>query len=276
MKRRYFLYLLWILLPLTAAARVWQLHTVVDTAGFYAGRYASLCTTIEYVLLAVFVAVILLARLGLPKGKENRLVQPPVKSIPLGIASLLLAVSCIPQVIAESRGITATGGGWIGVLLTIVLAVSFTVISACQFTGKAVPFIVVLLPVITEFCRLVTHYAHFNGIAQISENMIHILFLCAFLAFLLSHCRIYAGENANRGIGWCYGCGFAAAVLGICSSLPHLLLLDGQQLLAPIHLGGGLYALIFLWVMAFRPKASHSIPAESITEASQQAGESTT
>ncbi len=257
MKHRHFWIIALCLTPVVCVLRTWQLFAAIDEAGFYKTTYETLCAVLGAAFLAVLAIVIAAARLGLAHtqapGAEKK------QSLWQGLAALALALCCIPQAAIDFTAAANPTAALTGLIPSLILAVSFAVLAALRLGGKPVPFFITVLPVLSEFARLVMRYATFNGVSHVSESVIQILFMCSFLAFLLAHSRFYAGVAPLRGIAWAFGTGAATAVLGVCATLPHLVAGQNQHTLPFVGVGAAIYALTFMGVLA-RPVAKTAEP----------------
>lgn len=241
MKKRLYSIIVLTLLPISVAVRTWQLAKTVDAHGFFLSDYLTVCNLLCALGLAAAAFMLVAGRFFLKEMNKR-----PVKHSPiLGIAALLLAISCIPS------AVTAIDTGLLSMLPSLLGAVSFTVIAALQIQGRTVPFVLSTVPVVGEFIRLILHYSQFNGIARISENVIRILFLCSFLGFCLACCRGYSGIFSDKGMKYAYGAGGCAALFGVLCSLPHWLSGGTITTFSVFALGAAIYAATFVTVSAW-------------------------
>lgn len=254
MKSRLFCAVLLGSLPVAAVIRTWQMSTAVDSVGFYLPQYESVCNIFGYIALALAALFIVAGRFGLNKQVSE---QAPEKSLVLGVAALLLAVSCIPAGVGDwmTQGVKM-------LIPSVLTAVGFTVFAALQMQGRPVPFGVTVIPVVSEFARLVLNYARFNGIARISENVVHILFLCSFMAFCLACCRGYSGIQSQKGLAYAYGTGGCTALFGVLDSVPAWLAGKPFVPFSLLALAAAIYAVTFVLVMDWQKSP---IPAAEST-----------
>lgn len=252
MKHRVYLYFVWLLLPVVTAVRTWELAAAIDSAGFYLERYATLCNVLEYVLLGLILLSLVFGKLVLAKEEKT----PPSRSYLLSFAGIVLAFSAIVQASIDSTA----SGNYLHLIPGLLTAIGFAVMAAGWYQGRKPVFIGAVAPVIGELVRLVISYAHFNGIAQISENIVHILFMCSFLGFCLAHSRVYVGLGQAKGMGWLYGTAAATGVFGLAASLPHWIMGQNQSSLSVIGFGAALFAVAYLSVFILGRKQPEEQP----------------
>ncbi|MBR3844561.1 MAG: hypothetical protein IKM39_03545 [Clostridia bacterium] len=244
MLKRLYLYFVFALVAVATGVRTWELSAAIDPSGFYLPAYETLCQIIGYAALALVVGLLLIGRLSLkPQGE----IFFPKKNPLLGSASLLLMLACVLQGVSDYSSATTDLMGLIGAVTCFATALSYGVIGISLLQGKTVPFGAAALPVVSHLGYLVLQYANFNGIAQISENMIFILFICSFLALLMSQCRILTGINAPKGVAFGYGTATATALFGLCASVPHWIMGQNQFPVSFMGFGAAVYALVFLY-----------------------------
>lgn len=241
MKSRLFCAVLLGSLPVAAVVRTWQLTGAIDSVGFYVPQWESLCNVFGYLALALAALFILAGRFGLMQQVPK---QAPEKSVVLGVAALVLAIACIP----------AGVGDWMAygvkmLIPSVATAVGFTVFAALQMQDRSIPFGITVIPVVSEFLRLILNYARFNGIARMSENVVQILFLCSFMAFCLACCRGYSGIQSQKGLAYAYGTGGCTALFGVLGSVPAWL--SGKPFVpfSLFALAAALYAVTFVLVL---------------------------
>ncbi len=259
MKTRWYLFVLWVFLPIAVVLRTLQHQYAIDEAGFYREPWLTVSNWAGYALLLVVLAGLVVARWGC---KWSSCCQLPQKNLLLGVGSLFVGVSCIPQVIADLSSATTPAQQFFYTLFISLMGISFLSMGVCHLIGRPIPFLLTALPVVGQLFRLYNNYAHFNGVAKISENVITILFLCSFLVFLLSVCRLYSGLNFHKGRTWALGTGAAAAIFGMLSSVPHWFFGEGSPIGTIFSFGAALYALAVTAVLVFG-KAPCCQPAQT-------------
>ncbi|MBQ6818596.1 MAG: hypothetical protein IJP35_03200 [Clostridia bacterium] len=258
MKRKVFTILTCLLTALALGVRLWQVGFVIDDFGFYAASLNTLCTVIDLILLAAVVILGLLARFTLEKSPK----APKKQSLWLGIGSLTLAFFCLPQCYLDAVTAADQKAMVLAVAPSVLTAVCFVMLAACQMRGQRPSYPVVLLPVIGELLRVVVVYTHFNGLSRVTENVVYILFLLSFLLFTMAHFRVYFAADRRKGMAGCYAYGLATAVFGLASTLPHWLMGNHQLPMSYFGFGAAVYALIFMAVNA-RPQTQEALPAPS-------------
>ena len=231
---------------IAAGLRTWQLWVAIDPSGFYFPEYQTLCAGMGYAVVGAVIILLLMGRFAL---KPQTPVALPKKSPVLGGAGLLLTVACVLQGALDYSSATVDVLGLAAFVACFLAAVGFGVTGMCLMQGKSVPFGAAALPVVSQLGYLILQYANFNGISQISENIIFILFICSFLAFTLSGCRIISGVDSPKGVAFGYGTATATALFGICASLPHWIMGQNQYPLSFIGFGAGVYALAYLFAL---------------------------
>ncbi len=258
MKRKVFTILTCLLTALALGVRLWQVGFVIDDFGFYAPSLNTLCTVIDLILLAAVVILGLLARFTLESSPK----APKKQSLWLGIGSLTLAFFCLPQCYIDAVTAADQKAMVLAVAPSVLTAVCFVMLAACQMRGQRPSYPVVLLPVIGELLRVVVIYTHFNGLSRVTENVVYILFLLSFLSFTMAHFRVYFAADRRKGMAGCYAYGLATAVFGLASTLPHWLMGNHQLPMSYFGFGAAVYALIFMAVNA-RPQTQEALPAPS-------------
>ena len=246
MKRSVIFYMFWPFLITLLSVRIWQVCVVIDQSGFYLPGYASLGNGLDLVFWGVVFALALIARLALKGGDP----APVLKSRGLGIASLVLAVFCIPQALSDYQLAANQTAMVLGLLPSVLTAVSFVVMGSCRFAGKKIPFGASILPAASELVRVIWVYTHFNGISRISENVVYILFLVSFVSFCTCHCRVHFASDRRKGMNGCYAFGICTGVFGLLSTLPHWLFGHNVLPLSFLGMGAAVYAVAFMAVNA--------------------------
>ena len=231
---------------IAAGLRTWQLSAAIDQSGFYLPQYETLCNIMGYVTLGIVLVLLIVGRVAL---KPKAPVALPKKNPVLGAAGLLLTVACVLQGALDYSCASTDVMGLLAFVACLITAAGFGVMGMCQLQGKTVPFGAVALPVISHLGYLVVQYANFNGISQISENVIFILFICSFLALTLCQCRLVSGVDSPKGVAFGYGTAAATALFGLCASLPHWIMGQNQYPLSFIGFGAGVYALVYLFTL---------------------------
>ena len=244
MLNRVYTYLVLVVTLVATGLRTWQLSVAIDQSGFYLPAYESLCQIMGYVTLALVLILILVGRIAL---KPKTPVAFQKKNPLLGAAALLLTVACVLQGALDYSSATVDVMGLFAFVTCFLTAAGFGVMGMCMMQGKTVPFGAAALPVVSHLGYLVLQYANFNGISQISENIIFILFICAFLALALSGCRIISGVDSPKGVAFGYGTAAATALFGFCASVPHWIMGQNQFPLSFMGFGAGVYALVYLF-----------------------------
>ncbi len=244
MLNRIYTYLVLLITLIATGLRTWQLRVAIDQSGFYLPQYETLCNIMGYATLGIVVAFILIGRFAL---KPQTPVALPKKNPVLGAAGLLLTVACVLQGALDYSSASTDVMGLLAFVACFITATGFGVMGMCLMQGKTVPFGAAALPVVSHLGYLIIQYANFNGISQISENVIFILFICSFLAFTLTQCRLVSGVDSPKGVAFGYGTAAATALFGFCASVPHWIMGQNQYPLSFIGFGAGVYALIYLF-----------------------------
>jgi hypothetical protein len=242
MKHRIYAALLSVFLPMAMIARIWQATNAMDDAGFYLPEYSKICGYMNHIALVICLLFLLAGRFWL---NHRTAVTLPKKSILMGVGATVLAVSCVPQGMYDLLFATTENQQMISMVLTGILCVCFVVVAIGFFTGRSIAFAALALPVVARFGSLIFGYAQYNGIAQISENIISILFSCSFLIFCLAHCRGFAEIEQEKGNGWLFGSAALTAIFGFLTSVPYCL--EPKEAFPAIGLGAAVYALLFLY-----------------------------
>lgn len=236
-----------IVIAIGTGLRTWQLAATIDKSGFYLPQYQTLCNTLGYVFLAIIIAFLVIGRLIL---KPKTTVVFPKKNLVLGGGGILLTAACVLQGILDYSSAQSDSIGSFSFLCCFATALAFGIIGISLLQGKTIPFFAAALPVVSHLGYLILQYANFNGIAKISENLLYILFICAFLAFTLTQCRVFTKIDSAKGIAFGFGTAVATAFFGFCISLPHWIVgIMGQKQFPVSFMGfaAGVYALVYLF-----------------------------
>lgn len=186
----------------------------------------SLAVMILYVVAAFVLSV-------LSKDRKE-LHAPPVKSLPLGICSILtgfglLADICIKINTDIVYNITLYGRAENQTV--IYLLCIFGALAAAAVFYQGYKFIkgqgpsagLYVLTVIWALFRLFIRYTlEFNGKALISENILDIFALCAIMMTLLYLAHAYYRVKPQKTGTALFGFGLCAAFFGLLSSLPRI------------------------------------------------------
>ena len=251
MLKKLFPYLVSLIAVIATGVRTWQLTTAIDQSGFYLEQYQVLCNAVGIAVIGLVVLLIVLGRIFLkPQGHVAFEKKNPV----LGCAGLLLSIATILQGSADYATAETQTMGTLAFGCCLFAALGFAVIGVSFLQGKTAPFVSAALPVGAGLGCLVLQYANFNGISKISENVIFILFICSFLAFTLTQCRVITGINSPKGMAFGFGTAAATALFGLCVSVPHwgMVLVGTGELLSVSFLGFGaaVYALVYLFQLS--------------------------
>ncbi len=248
MFKRIYSYIVFVLVAVAAGLRTWQLSAAIDQSGFYFPQYETLCNILGYVFLGIVVVLILLGRYLL---KPKAPVEFPKKNPLLGSACVLLTLACVLQGVSDYSSAQTDVMGLFGFIACFATALSYGIIGISLLQGKTVSFGAAVLPVVSQLGYLILQYANFNGIAQISENIIFILFICSFLALVMSQCRLLSGVDSPKGLAFGYGTAAATALFGICVSVPHWIMGQNQFPISFMGFGAGIYALVVLYQLPY-------------------------
>lgn len=245
------------LLPITVGVRTWQLTYSVDADGFYLPEHQSIGTVLGLICLGV-VAVLLVA--GRYLLKQQVPTVAPQKRYAVGVAAMVLALCCVVQTAILAGQTTSM----IQLLPCLATMIGFTLIGAFHLQRKTLPFGVTVIPVLSEFVRLVLNYANFNGLVKVSAQIVEILLLCSFLLFCMGLCRGYSGIQSARGLAWCMGAGSGVAVFGAMASLPPMIAKGTLTSFGIFAFGTAVFALTFMATLTFGK--SNEAPACEIRE----------
>jgi hypothetical protein len=244
MKHRIYAIVLLLLLPIITLVRTRQLQTMIDSNGFYLPESTTLCNLLGYGLLGICLLFLLTGRFWL---NRTATFTPSKRSISLAIGALGVFIFSMLQIPIDLADATTENELLLAIMPSALLGICFLVLAVFTYLGRRIPFWVTVLPIVTEFIRLIEEYAHFNGIAQISESIVSTLFSCSFLCFCLCQCRVFSDLDQQKGIGWVLGTASTTAIFGCLVSLPHLLAGQNQHTLSLLGLGTAIYAIIFLF-----------------------------
>ena len=186
----------------------------------------SLAVMMLYVVLAFVLSV-------LSKDRKE-LHAPPVKSLPLGICSILTGVGLLADICIKINtdivyNITLYGKAENQTV--IYLLCIFGALAAAAVFYQGYRFIkgqgpsagLYVLTVIWALFRLFIRYTlEFNGKALISENILDIFALCAIMMTLLYLAHAYYRVKPQKTGTALFGFGLCAAFFGLLSSLPRI------------------------------------------------------
>ena len=273
MLKRVYFWVVCLLCPLAIGVRTWQLSTQIDADGFYFPTHVAMGDALGILCLVAAALLLIVGRYVLPKQLPT---AAPQKNNVIGVTAMILALCCVVQT-ALLAGQTTS----LTVLLPCFAALlGFTLIGAFHLQRKNVPFVVTVIPVVGEFVRLVFSYANFNGVTQVSEQVLEILLLCSFLLFCMGICRGYSGIQAERGLGWTMGAGSCTLLFGGMVGVSPLLANGTMTALSIFALGIMVFSAAFMASLVFGTPCvaeeavdsdAQPVPAESNEQQEPQA-----
>lgn len=242
-----------IFLPVSVAGRFFQLLSLTDPAtGFFLTDASAInlfmCGAFGVFGVFLFVCAFLCRQYP---------VRKPASSPALAVFSLILALSMLVDL-----GSLVTGGDLnvlktVQCVLLLLSAAVFCIYAVWNFTGLQVNVGgLMMLPVVLWMVRLVNDFIALTGMANISENIIRVLAVCASMVFLLGHGKLIGGLGSEKNMRLTVSCGMLAAVFGLMSTVPRYVLyvVDATKLHEgavgdPMDLALGMYIIVFLLVM---------------------------
>ena len=270
-----------VLLPL----RVYQVTALIDPqTGFYKGN--NFTVPLFYILCAIVVAA--LSALSFLNDKANRTRDIKNKSIPLGILSVLTAITIILDSIDQLAGFFRLNAEYnpfsdftqVQYLsksgATMMLAQSvFGILAAfvfCIYTffcfGKKSKFrgfsVLSVAPVAWAICRIIVRFVRKISFVNISDLLLELFMLVFLIMFLLSFAQVVAKVTPEITAWRLYGCGIPAAMLCFLIAVPRLFLiaighsdsLVADYGFAPCDLMIALFIPVFLYNTATAKKTN--------------------
>ena len=231
-----------VLLPL----RVYQVTALIDPeTGFF--KKDNFTIPLFYILCAVVIAAV--AALSFLSDKANRTRDIKNKSVPLGILSVLTAVTIIFDSINQLAGFfrinaeynafsdltqvqyLSKSGGMM-MLAESVFGI-FAAFVFCIYTffcfGKKAKFrgfnVLSVAPIVWAICRIIVRFVRKISFVNISDLLLELFMLVFLIMFLLSFAQVVTKVTPEITAWRLYGCGIPAALLCFLTAVPRLFLI---------------------------------------------------
>lgn len=230
------------LLPL----RVYQVTALIDPeTGFF--KESSITIPLFYILCGVVVAAV--ALLSFLNDKANRTRDINNKSVPLGILSVLTAISVIFDSVYQMAEFIRLNAEYSplsdltkmqylsksGAMMMLAQAVFgvFTAFVFCIYTffcfGKKSRFrgfsVLSVAPVAWAICRIIVRFVRKISFVNVSDLLLELFMLVFLILFLLSFAQVVAKVTPEITAWRLYGCGIPAALLCFLTAVPRLFLI---------------------------------------------------
>ncbi|MBQ3603888.1 MAG: hypothetical protein IJA02_08615 [Clostridia bacterium] len=270
-----------VLLPL----RVYQVTALIDPeTGFF--KESNFTIPLFYILCAVVVAAV--AALSFLNDKANRTRDIKNKSVPLGILSVLTALTIIFDSINQLAGFFRINAEYnpfselsqvqylskSGAMMMLAQSVFgiFAAFVFCIYTffcfGKKAKFrgfsVLSVAPVVWAICRIIVRFVRKISFVNVSDLLLELFMLVFLIMFLLSFAQVVAKVTPEITAWRLYGCGIPAAMLCFLVAVPRLFLiaighsdsLVADYGFAPCDLMLALFIPVFLYNTATAKKTN--------------------
>ncbi len=208
--------------PLSIVLRFAQLWFTVETdTGFFKHNFEAIG---NYILFIIFLIALVVAVLGF----FNRRVpsREPKVNIPMGVASLLYAVSVLYEIFTDTVTSASVMPWEISLLrVTGVLSAVFFVVFGLQAViDFRLPDICTIAPILYLILRIICDFTAISSLAMISDNLLLMGAYCTSLWFMLQFAKLYNQADAKYNAKKLLAGGLAAVILCFTQSLPHILI----------------------------------------------------
>lgn len=195
--------------------------------GFYEGAGI---LPVFFIALLLALAVLSLIRSGrgagfhLPSNESCRIIGifEAVIGLFCGI-NFIVSFSQTMEILVTPNSSTRTIMGT--VVLTFLFGLcllSFLLLAKNHLSSPAKPVFtaIPLIPIITFLVWLITKFNAYALVVNISDRLLHILFLLSTLMFLLGYGRILIRYDVQKGLRYAVGFGLTSALTGLNLSIP--------------------------------------------------------
>lgn len=202
--------------------RLLQLLFFIDTeTGF--SKTDSLSGTmliVGYILIALCIASVLVFSTFFNQSQPTK---SPVESKPLGIMAFVMCIYNIYSLAATTIA-GLQGMATVKMILLLLNIIFFLLYGISHFTAtKAAPMLS-LAPVITSLYITVEQFLSYNGVANISENVFNIFYMCLQTLFFLHHSKIICSTEMRRSCRLVLPVANLSFALAAICTVPQLLL----------------------------------------------------
>lgn len=257
---------------LAAILRFAQLFFTIDAAtGFSAEGYYEKVNIILYAIMLLLFAIPAFFSSVSSNRQPTR--APIPKSFPLLTVINFVVALCLLVVASTKIFIlaTLTPLAIIELILLVVSAVWFISYATAGITKIKLPVGLSIMPVLLYLFKLINVFISHNGLANISENLIVTLFLCAQLLFFLLQSKILCKVTIRKSSRIIFPVSLVAFMLMVVSNLPPLFinlmgrgdLLHTSSVFNLEYVIVGVYALVFTMQLYSKSKWPTSIKSHS-------------
>ncbi len=116
------------------------------------------------------------------------------------------------------------GSNIIYALLLLLNVVFFCIYSISSFADIKLSPLLSLMPVFSSLFVLISNFLSYNGVANISENILSIFFMCLQTVFYLYHAKIICDTETRRSCRLILPIGCFTAFCGFICTVPQILL----------------------------------------------------
>lgn len=239
---------------LAVALRFAQLFFTIDAkTGFsIIGSYEKVNIIIYALLLVLFIIPAFFSAVS----SNRRPTRAPIpKSFPfLTVINFLMAICMLASAGIKFIALeTYSVGAVFEILLLLTSAVWFILYASAGFVKIKLPVALSIAPVILCLYKLIAIFISHNGLANISENIITTLFLCAILFFFLLQSKIICKVAIRKSSRHIFTAAVVAFMLMAIGNIPPLAiwlmgradLLHTSSVFNLEYVIMGVYALVF-------------------------------
>ena len=221
MKLKNIFILFLILLPLSAAGRFIQLSGMTDPfTGFFYENFSG----INIFMTVFFTALMLLLFVSTFTFKDysdNNLRKSPLMTA----ASFVMALALLIELGSKMVSFDFSAFNLIYFVLLLLSAAVFCINGISNISDiKVNSGLMMIFPLILWIFRLISSFISFTGMANISENVITIIMICASMVFLLSQGKLAGGIISAKNTKLAVSFGMISANLCLISTLPRYIL----------------------------------------------------
>lgn len=210
---------------LATVLRFAQLYFTIDGAtGFSVlGSYEK----VNFVIYGLMVVLIAIPTFFSAVSSNRQPTRAPIpKSFPmLSVGNLIVSICMLATagykfVTIETYSLLAL----LELLLLLVSAVWFMFYAAASFAKFKLPAAFSLAPIFLYLFKLISIFISHNGLANISENIIETLFLCAILYFFLLQSKILCKVTIRKTSRHIFPVALLTFILMVMDNIPTLLI----------------------------------------------------
>lgn len=203
---------------LAAILRFFQIkYTIEFATGFFIGNYEGFG---YFMLLAIFLAALLCGIFAFTYYKNPD--KTPVKSIVLGVASFLPAVTVVLENFGNQSNFIVNPIQDILLKIAAVLtSLFFVAFGVGKFIDFKFPDLVAIVPAIYFIIKMVVDFAKISSLAIISDYILSIAAYCVILLFFIAFAKLYNNINDERNFKKIFAFGLSSAVLSLSQAIAY-------------------------------------------------------